>query len=550
MLFLDDGDDFGVNVFLRFRRASQGRVAAEVFIGDRFHGDHVEFVRHAVAGDHGPGQLGRLFDVVRSACRDLVKDDFFGSPAAGEGGNLVFQFFPGEDVFILLVDLHGVAQGARRAGDDGDFLDRCRMTLEGSDQSMADFVVGDGLLFVVRQDGILLLVAGDDDFDAFFQVGLADGIAVVADGAQGGFIDDIGQFGAGSAGGHAGDGVEIDVVAEDDFLGMGLEDGFTACQVRQFDRDAAVETAWPQQGRVQRFRPVRRGQDDDIVVGVETVHFRQQLVQRLFPFAVAHGIACTLLTDSVDFIDEDDARCLLLGLLEEVADLGSPHADEHFDKFRTGNGEEGYTGFASDGFGQHGLAGARRADEEDAFRHLGPDFGVFIGMVEKIDNFRQVFLGFIFTGDVIEMDAVSRRDIDLDLVLGAEHERIAAAAVHEPAVEIVADAEENQDRQDPGDEEIRKGRILFLDDFVEGDLGLVQAFRQLRVVDDARAVFLAVFVLEENLVFFNLDVGNLFVFGHVHERPVVDLFHALRVVVRPGNGVEYENDSQSDDIVE
>ena len=171
-------------------------------------------------------------------------------------------------------------------------------------------------------------------------------------------------------------------------------------------------------------------------------------------------------------------------------------------------------------------------------------------MVEKIDNFRQVFLGFIFTGDVIEVDAVSRRDIDLDLVLGAEHERIAAAAVHEPAVEIVADAEENQDRQDPGDEEIRKGRILFLDDFVEGDLGLVQAFRQLRVVDDARAVFLAVFVLEENLVFFNLDVGNLFVFGHVHERPVVDLFHALRVVVRPGNGVEYENNSQSDDIVE
>lgn len=77
-------------------------------------------------------------------------------------------------------------------GDDGDFLDRCRMALEGSDQGVADFVVGDGLLFVVRQDGVLLLVTGDDDFDAFFQVGLADGVAVVADGAQGRFIDDIG----------------------------------------------------------------------------------------------------------------------------------------------------------------------------------------------------------------------------------------------------------------------------------------------------------------------------------------------------------------------
>ena len=46
------------------------------------------------------------------------------------------------------------------------------MALEGGDQGVADFVVGDGLLFVVRQDGVLLLVTGDDDFDAFFQVGL------------------------------------------------------------------------------------------------------------------------------------------------------------------------------------------------------------------------------------------------------------------------------------------------------------------------------------------------------------------------------------------
>ena len=78
----------------------------------------------------------------------------------------------------------------------------------------------------------------------------------------------------------------------------------------------------------------------------------------------------------------------------------------------------------------------------------------------------------------------------------------------------------------------------------------MQAFRQLRVVDDARAVLISVFVLEEDLVFFDLDVGNLFVFCHIHERSIIDLLDALRVVVWPGNGVEYENDSQSDDIIE
>ena len=35
---------------------------------------------------------------------------------------------------------------------------------------MADFVIGDRALFLVGEDGVLLLVARDDDFDAFFEV--------------------------------------------------------------------------------------------------------------------------------------------------------------------------------------------------------------------------------------------------------------------------------------------------------------------------------------------------------------------------------------------
>ena len=53
----------------------------------------------------------------------------------------------------------------------------------------------------------------------------------------------------------------------------------------------------------------------------------------------------------------------------------------------------------------------------------------FIGMVEKIDNFRQVFLGFVFTGYIVEADALGGMDVDFRIALAhAEHHGIPAAA--------------------------------------------------------------------------------------------------------------------------
>ena len=62
----------------------------------------------------------------------------------------------------------------------------------------------------------------------------------------------------------------------------------------------------------------------------------------------AHAGAA-MATDCVDFVDEDDARCLLLALQEEVAHTRSAHADKHFDEVRTGDREERHTGFACNG---------------------------------------------------------------------------------------------------------------------------------------------------------------------------------------------------------
>ena len=62
-----------VDLRLGLGGAGQRRVAAQVLVLHRLHGHHVEVPAHAVAGDHGAGQLGGLFNIVGSAGGDGVE---------------------------------------------------------------------------------------------------------------------------------------------------------------------------------------------------------------------------------------------------------------------------------------------------------------------------------------------------------------------------------------------------------------------------------------------------------------------------------------------
>ena len=54
------------------------------------------------------------------------------------------------EVMLALVHLHGVAERARGARHDGDLGDGRRVGLLGRDQRVADLVIGDDLLLLVR----------------------------------------------------------------------------------------------------------------------------------------------------------------------------------------------------------------------------------------------------------------------------------------------------------------------------------------------------------------------------------------------------------------
>src|SRR2546423_1073578 len=76
--------------------------------------------------------------------------------------------------------------------------------------------------------------------------------------------------------------------------------------------------------------------------------------------------------DGVDLVHEDDARGVLLGLLEEVADARGADADEHLDEVGARDREERHAGLARDGAGQQRLTCARRAVEQYALGDPGP----------------------------------------------------------------------------------------------------------------------------------------------------------------------------------
>jgi hypothetical protein len=74
---------------------------------------------------------------------------------------------------------------------------------------------------------------------------------------------------------------------------MDAQDGFATTSFGEIYGDLPVETPRSQEGRVEHVRAVRGRQDDDRLIGLEAIHFYQQLLQRLFPFIIAGESRCS-----------------------------------------------------------------------------------------------------------------------------------------------------------------------------------------------------------------------------------------------------------------
>jgi len=157
-----------------------------------------------------------------------------------------------------------------------------------------------------------------------------------------------------------------------------LQDTFSPFDIRPWYYNVPIEPPWTEQRGIQHIRPVGSSDENNSLVGFESIHLDQQLIQRLFPLVIAATEAGSAVTPNrVDFVDKDDARRVLFALNEKVTDSGSPNTDEHFYKIGTADAEERDSRFARDGPSQQGLASSRGPHEQTPFGNSAAKFREF-----------------------------------------------------------------------------------------------------------------------------------------------------------------------------
>mmetsp|Transcript_719 Transcript_719/g.3011 ORF Transcript_719/g.3011 Transcript_719/m.3011 type:complete len:240 (-) Transcript_719:1148-1867(-) len=169
-------------------------------------------------------------------------------------------------------------------------------------------------------------------------------------------VHQVEQLGAAKSGGAARDFVDVHVARRRLVVQVMLEDLAAATDIGIRHVHHAIESPRTRERGVERLRDVRRRQDDDAVVLLEPIHLRQQLVQRL-SVLVLDGLARR--TDGIDFVDEDDARRLLLRRGEELANALGPHAHEHFFELAPASIKEWHVRLARDRAREQGLTRSR-----------------------------------------------------------------------------------------------------------------------------------------------------------------------------------------------
>ncbi len=414
-------------------------------------GQRPETIAHPELRDHPASQVGRLLDVVRRARGGVAEDESLRGIAAEQTRDLVLELGLGLEIPILGRQGHRVAEG-HAAADDRDLADRVALREDPLHDRMAALVEGDDRLLGIRDDPGLPLRPGDDPLERLGELGHPDRLLVPARRQDRRLVDEVREIGAGEAGRLAGDAFDVDELVERLALGMDLEDRDATLHVRPVEDDLAVEAARPQECRVEDVRPVGGRDDDHVRVRVEAVHLDEDLVEGLLALVVGAAEAgAALATDCVDLVDEDDARRIALGLIEQVADARGADADEHLDELRAGDREERDAGLAGDGPGHQRLAGAGRPDEQHAARDPRAERVELLRIFQELDDFLKLGLRLVDAGHVGKRHdglvaeehpgaGLAERE---GLVIGAL--RLSHHEEDEPA--------DDQDRQEAGDQD-------------------------------------------------------------------------------------------------
>ncbi|MNI40565.1 hypothetical protein D3C73_947910 [compost metagenome] len=132
--------------------------------------------------------------------------------------------------------------------------------------------------------------------------------------------------------------VQVNLLMQRLVLGMQIEDGLAALLVRHVHLDMTVKAAGAQQRRIQHLLAVRcrNQQDARRIIIVNSIHLRQQLIERLIIFTLLSAFAFA--ADDVNFIDKNN-RALFIFLegtrtriFEQIAHTSGADSHIHFNE--------------------------------------------------------------------------------------------------------------------------------------------------------------------------------------------------------------------------
>ena len=202
---------------------------------------------------------------------------------------------------------------------------------------MARFVVGGQLPLVFGHDHGAPLRPEHDLVFRLLEVLHRDVASIDAPGPERRLVDEIRQIGARKTRRASRDHAEIDIRSQRTLLRVNAQYLSPTADVGVGHEDLPVEPAGTAKCAVEHVGPVGRGNDDDSVVLLESVHFNEELIERLLALVISAADAdAARPADRIDLVDEHDARRVLFGLLEHVPDAGGADADEHLHEIRPG----------------------------------------------------------------------------------------------------------------------------------------------------------------------------------------------------------------------
>ena len=137
----------------------------------------------------------------------------------------------------------------------------------------------------------------------------------------------------------------------------------------------------------------------------------------------------------VDFINEQNAGRILFRLLKHIADAARTDTHKHLHKIRTRDREERHARFPRNGPRKKGLTRARRAFQQGPFGNFTAQSAKFLRILQKINNFFQLFFGFINARDIVKCDIALLFRQHLRAALAKAHGSAFATALH-PVHEI------------------------------------------------------------------------------------------------------------------